>query len=56
MNDEYTRLKRDLEEIYATKARMESDIRTLIERLERSDHPLRTERVADLRQLLRKLA
>ncbi len=56
MNDDYTKLKRDLEEIYVEKARLESDIRALIEQVEKSDHPLRTERLASLRQLLRKLA
>jgi Zn-dependent protease with chaperone function len=56
MNDDYTKMKRDLEDIYATKARMESDIRNLIEQVEKSDHPLRNERLARLRQLLQKLA
>ncbi len=56
MNDDYTKMKRDLEEIYVTKARMESDIRALIAQVEQSDHPLRTERLARLRQLLQKLA
>jgi hypothetical protein len=56
MNDEYTQLKRDLEEIYVTKARLASDIKDLIERVEKSDHPLRINRLASLRHLLRKLA
>jgi len=30
MNDEYTAQKRELEDLYARKARMEADIKTLI--------------------------
>lgn len=56
MNDEYTAQKRELEDLYARKARMEADIKTLITIVEESSHPLREERLASLRQLLQKLA
>ncbi len=56
MNDLYTQLKRELEEVELGVATMRAKIRSLIDLYERSNHPLRAERVASLRQLLRKLA
>ncbi len=56
MDDLYTQLKRELEEIEVGVLTMRAKIRSLIALYQRSDHPLRTERVARLRQLLRKLA
>ncbi len=51
MNDEYTRMKRELEEILCTVDDLKGNVRVLIERLERSDHPLRRERIAYLEKL-----
>jgi len=52
MEDEYTRLKRELEEIEAMVAYLRSAIPLLIALYERSDHPLRRENIARLRKLL----
>jgi hypothetical protein len=56
MDDLYTQLKRDLEEIEVGIITMRAKIRSLIGLYQRSNHPRRTERVASLRQLLRALA
>ncbi len=56
MDDLYTQLKRELEEVELGVATMRAKIHSLIDLYERSNHPLRAERVARLRQLLRKLA
>ncbi len=51
MNDEYTRMKRELEEILCTVYDLKVNIRILIEQLKRSDHPLKHERIAHLEKL-----
>ena len=52
MNDAYTMLKRELEEIEARVLSLRSSIPPLIEQYERSDHPLKRENIARLRTLL----
>jgi len=56
MNDEYTELEWDLKFIESLRRDLVSALRIVILRLQESDHPLREEQIAPLRQLLRKLA
>ncbi len=52
MDDDYTKLKRELEAIDVAAERQRLAIQRLIEHLRWSDHPLKKERIARLEQLL----
>lgn len=56
MDDEYTQMKRELEEIDTAVETLKSRIRGLMRWFRRSDHPLRQMRVAELRKLLDQLS
>jgi hypothetical protein len=51
MNDEYTQLKRDYEEIAVTVLTLRHNISELLKRYERSDHPRKAEYIARLKRL-----
>lgn len=55
MEDEYTLLKRDLEEIEAMIRWFRANIPPLIAQYERSDHPLKRENIARLHAILDRL-
>ena len=49
-NDLYTQLKRDEEELYEISWRLSQAVARWIERVERSDHPLKQEKIAQIRK------
>ncbi len=48
-NDLYTQLKRDEEALYEISVRLSNAVTRFIERVERSDHPLKKEKIAQMR-------
>lgn len=56
MDDLYTQMKRELEEIEVGVNTLRAKTRSLIDLYQRSDHPLRERRVLELRLLLDKLS
>jgi hypothetical protein len=55
MDDEYTQMKRELEEIDIALELLKARLRSLMRWFQHSDHPLRHVRVAQLREILEKL-
>jgi hypothetical protein len=52
MDDEYTQLKREEEDLYVIADGLKRRIRVFIERVAASDHPLKHERIRDLEKIL----
>jgi len=54
-NDLYTQLKRDEESLYEISWRLSQAVTRFIERVERSDHPLKKEKIAQIKEYRAKL-